>query len=52
MFQTKVVWFGGGHKKIPLILGGVVRIRSKSHFFLMEHFKWNILFLIPESNSW
>jgi len=31
MFQTKVVWFGERHKKVPLTLDGVVKVRSRSH---------------------
>jgi len=33
MFQTKVVWFGGRHKKVPLTLDSIVKIRSRSHWF-------------------
>jgi len=32
MFQTKVVWVEGGHKRVPfdLNLGNVVKVRARS----------------------
>jgi len=50
MFQTNVVWYSEGDIRrylIDLILGGVVKIRSRSNRF----FLWNTAFLISESNS-
>jgi len=48
MFQTKVVWFGEGYKKI-LIWSGVTLLRSDQGH--NDFFKWNTIYLIPESNS-
>jgi len=30
MFQTKVVWVEGGHKRVLLTLGDVVKVRVRS----------------------
>jgi len=49
MFQTKVVWFGEGHKKVLLILSWVASLRSDQGH--INFFKWNAIFLIPESDS-
>jgi len=35
MFQTKVIWVEGGHKRgtTDLTLSGVVKVKSRSHRF-------------------
>jgi len=49
MFQTKVVWFEVGHKKILLIWPWIV-LRSDQDY--IDVFKRNIIFSISESNNW
>jgi len=49
MFQTKVVWVEGGHKRISLIWPSVALLRSgQGHF---EFFKWNSQFFDTYSCS-
>jgi len=50
MFQTKVVWFEEGHKKIPLIWPWIASLSSDQGH--IDFIKRNTIFLIPESNSW
>jgi len=50
MFQTKIVWVEGGHKRV-LIWPWIASLRlGQGHidFFKMDHH----IFLIPESNGW
>jgi len=44
MFRTKVVWFRGGHKMVPLVRPWRVIWRSREGH--LNFFKWHSLFLL------
>jgi len=49
MFQTKVVWFWGGHKMVPLVWPWRVIWRSREGHF--NFLKWNTLYTFTYSCS-
>jgi len=49
MFQTKVIWFRGGHKMVLLVWPWRVIWRSREGHF--NFFKWNTLYIFAHSCS-